>query len=90
MIMKHLFVFGLILLAGCAAVPTMDELEAEAMQTGDWAKVEERELAQTRRMGSAQAECPEGYALLCNSKAEVGNEKCKCVTRATHIPMQPL
>jgi hypothetical protein len=81
--MKHLFVFGLVLLAGCAAAPTMEELEAEALQTGDWAKVEQRELAQTRRMGRPQAECPEGYALLCKSAADVADEDCKCVSRKT-------
>lgn len=79
--MKHLFVCGLVLLAGCAAAPTMEELEAEAMQTGDWTKVEERELAQARRMGRAQAECPKGYVLLCKAEAEVADENCKCISR---------
>lgn len=80
-IMKHLFVFGLILLAGCAAAPTMEELEAEAMRTGDWSKVEDREVLQARRTGRAQAECPKGYAVFCKAEAEVGSENCKCVSR---------
>jgi hypothetical protein len=81
--MKHLFVLGLLLLAGCAAAPTMEELEAEAMQTGDWTKVEERELAQARRMGRAQAECPKGYAVFCKAEAEVTNQDCTCISRET-------
>jgi hypothetical protein len=82
--MKHLLIFGLILLAGCAVGPTMEELEAEAMQTGDWTKVEDRELLEAQRMGRARAECPKGYAILCKTEADVGSENCKCVSRETH------
>jgi hypothetical protein len=81
--MRHLIVFGFFLLAGCAAGPTMEQLEDEAMQTGDWSKVEQRELLQARRMGRARTECPQSYALLCVAEANVGSEKCKCVSRDT-------
>jgi hypothetical protein len=65
----------------------MEELEAEAMQTGDWTKVEEREVLQARRTGRAQSECPKGYAVLCKSEADVGSENCTCVSRETHKAM---
>lgn len=83
--MKHLFVFALVLLAGCAAGPTMEELEDEAMQTGDWSKVEDREQLRAQRMGRAQNECPEGYAVFCRS--EVGFEDCDCVSREVYDEM---
>lgn len=80
--MKHLFVFALVLFAGCAADPTMEELEREAMQTGDWSKVEDREQRRAQRIGRAQNECPDGFAVLCRS--EVGFEDCDCVNREVY------
>jgi len=85
--MKHMFVLGLILLAGCSSTPTMEELEAEAMQTGDWSKVEDREVVLARREGRAELECPTGYAVFCKSAADFGRENCRCVSRETHKAM---
>ena len=34
---------SLMVAAGCATQPTMDELEQEAAETGDWSRVEHRE-----------------------------------------------
>lgn len=82
---KQLFVFALILLAGCAAGPTMEELEDEALQTGDWSKVEKREQLRAERGGRSKAECPAGYAVLCRS--EVGFEDCECVSQDVYDKM---
>lgn len=82
--MKQLLIGVLILLAGCAAAPTMDELKAEALKTGDWTEVEKREQLQAKRMGRTQNECPQGYALLCESNSDLGNEDCRCVGREAH------
>ena len=83
--MKILLIFGLVVLAGCVANPTMEELEAEAMQTGDWSKVEQRELLQARRMGRARTQCPTDFALFCDTDS--GEEDCRCVNREAYRAM---
>ncbi len=40
---KFVILFTLVVVAGCALNPTLEQLEAEAMTTGDWTAVERRE-----------------------------------------------
>lgn len=63
---------------GCSSRPTMQELEKEAMATGDWSKVEKRE-AMDRKMGrvDSRLQCPTGEALVCSQKGK--REECVCV-----------
>jgi hypothetical protein len=77
--MKVVGIMVLCLLVGCSARPTVDELEAEAVATGDWAAVEKRERMD-RRMGLVDPsnQCPNGEALLCNKKGK--HEDCECVS----------
>ena len=69
----------LLTLSGCASRPTMEELEKEAMRTGDWSAVEERQRMD-RKMGRyvPGQECPNGKALFCEKKGE--REECTCVS----------
>jgi hypothetical protein len=57
----------------------MDELEQEAMQTGDWSAVEQRERM-NRRMGlnDPDSSCDNDSILLCSKKG--ARESCECVT----------
>lgn len=66
-------------LAACASRPTVEELEDEALATGDWSAVEEREQMD-RKMGRyiPDEECPNGEALYCEKKGE--REECNCVS----------
>ncbi len=67
----------LCLLAGCAAKPTLEELEAEASITGDWSAVENRERM-NRRMGvQDERQCESGYMLMCNKRS--AKVLCSCV-----------
>ena len=77
--MKFVGIVALCLLVGCTARPTLEELETEAMATGDWAAVEKRERMD-RRMGLVDPDnqCPNGKVLLCNKKGE--HEDCECVS----------
>lgn len=69
------------LLVGCATPQTLEELETEALATGDWKAVEDRERA-IRIMGSPLVQkCPEGLALLCFKKGM--HEVCSCEPLAT-------
>ena len=78
---------GLLLVAGCASRPTMEELEKEAQATGDWTAVQQRR-AMDRKMGRVDPNqvCAAGYALLCEQKGE--REECACVSSNTLRPRQ--
>lgn len=57
----------------------MEELEQEAMQTGDWSAVEQRERMD-RKMGRNNPDnaCDNDSMLLCSKKG--ARESCECVT----------
>ena len=78
---------GLLLVAGCASRPSMDELEREAQASGDWSAVQQRR-AVDRKMGRVDPNhiCAAGYALLCEKKGE--REECACVSSHTLRPRQ--
>jgi hypothetical protein len=65
-------------ISGCASRPTMEELEKEAIATGDWSEVEKRRQMD-RRMGKVDPDrqCPSGESLLCRQAGE--RENCECV-----------
>ena len=66
----------LVILAGCAGSPTLEELEDEAIVSGDWSAVEEREEL-LKRKGKNVLQCPSGFVSSCY---EVGlRVDCKCV-----------
>ena len=74
-------------LGGCGAYPTLEELEDEAMRTGDWSLVERREERQAiKNMHSAYVEYCQSlrgsYLLLCagpiRTKRDI-ERACQCV-----------
>ena len=76
-------VFGLLILlfvVGCAPMKSLEQLEADAMMTGDWSAVEERERAIARKTErqSTRLTCPSGYITFCQN---YGQERCGCVSR---------
>lgn len=77
--MKLFSVLVVILLAGCAARPSLEELETEADETGDWSKVEQHKMMD-RKMGRVDGEekCDNGYVLHCQTKGE--REVCGCIS----------
>ncbi len=76
--MKPLLIALLCILAGCAARPTLEELESQAMLTGDWSAVERRERAIERRRQRAGIECPTGMTAYCEVHA--GHRQCTCIS----------
>ena len=66
-------------LLGCAPLPTMDELEAEAAITGDWSKVERRQRIEWAREARESTVCPAEKMLYCVNYAV--REQCGCVDR---------
>jgi len=73
---KILGVCAILFAAGCSVAPTMEELETQAMLTGDWGAVEKRERAVARRMAQAPVQCPNGYTAICEIRFAQRN--CAC------------
>ena len=75
--MKIATVFVLFFLVGCAARPTLDELETQAFATGDWSAVESRERSDARRAARFGNQCPSGYTSYCEN--HYGSKECACI-----------
>ena len=71
----------LLFLVGCAPMKSMEQLENEAMMTGDWSAVEDRERAIARKAErqGVKLNCPSGYISFCQNYA--GIDRCGCVSR---------
>ena len=77
--MKFVGIMALCFLVGCSARPTLEELEAEALATGEWAAVEKRELMD-KKWGVVQTEsmCRGDKVEVCRTKS--AQEVCACVS----------
>jgi hypothetical protein len=75
--MKVIILISLVLLAGCSTYPTLDQLEAEALVTGDWSAVEKRESILERRTQRAGPKCPDGYVGFCSDS--MIKARCTCI-----------
>ena len=78
-------IFGLtmlLFLVGCAPIKSMQQLENEAMLTGDWTAVENRERAMARKAEreGVKLKCPIGYVAFC--QAFTARDECSCVSRS--------
>lgn len=78
-ITKILSVLIFVTMAGCTIAPTMEELETQALYSGDWSQVEKRERSSARRNEQRGSQCPGGHIAVCESRSLV--ERCSCVSR---------
>lgn len=80
--MKQLGILGVLLLVtACAPTKTLEELEADALQTGDWSLVEEREAIIAKRKARRPMQCPGVQVSVCEKS--VGLYRCKCVVQGS-------
>ena len=78
--MKAIGVVLLILgLSGCGTFQTLEELEQEAMISGDWSAVEKRERIIAKRRSRSSSVCPAGQMNYCENWG--ATERCGCVRR---------
>ena len=78
--MRTLVLLTALLGVGCTSSPTLQELEDEALRTGNWEAVEEREALLERRNGPTTPNCPKGQTKYC---IESGiNVECSCAVIA--------
>ncbi len=80
--MKHVICLGVVALwtLGCAPMPTLEELEAQALETGDWSAVEERERMIAKRKARRPIQCGSGMVSFCQKN--VGRLDCQCINKA--------
>jgi hypothetical protein len=76
---KGILILVLLLAAGCSATVPLEQLEAEALVTGDWSKVDQRQRMIARRNLRSYIACPAGTIGYC----EAGNsgDRCSCIDR---------
>jgi hypothetical protein len=77
--MKFLILCTLVIVVGCAARPTLEQLEDEANTTGDWTAVDRREDVIKERRETTAPGCPVGLSKKCY-EAHSGIE-CYCIQR---------
>ncbi len=75
--MKVIVILSFVFLAGCSGYMTLEELEAQAVQTGDWSEVEKRERIIARRKVRTGIACPPGTTGYCVTN--FGAESCTCM-----------
>jgi hypothetical protein len=70
-------VLTLMILGGCGTYHTLDELENQALLTGDWSEVERRERIIARRQGRSGLSCPSGLTRYCERWG--ADQRCTCI-----------
>ncbi len=63
--MKLMLLLGAVFLTGCVSMPTLEQLEDQALLTGDWSAVEQREKLIARRDSRRGMKCPTYMVAYC-------------------------
>ena len=66
-----------LVLGGCGSYQTLEELEQQAFETGDWSEVEKRERILARRGMRTGSLCSSGATQYCESWG--ASTKCSCM-----------
>ncbi len=74
--MKIANLIVLCFLVGCAARPSLEQLEKEAMASGDWSAVEQREENMRSYDPNNGNACPAGQHKVCYENP--AGENCRC------------
>ena len=78
--MTRVFVLLAVLaMAACADTRTLEDLEKEAMETGDWTAVERREKKMEEQLARQEAGCRTTETLVCESLGSTS--RCYCVRK---------
>ena len=77
--MRGIIVVAALLMAGCSGYQSLEQLEAQALVSGDWSEVEKREELIARRAQRNGPKCPKGYSAVCETG--VFEKRCTCADR---------
>lgn len=75
--MKGIIILALLSLAGCGTLVPLEQLEQDALLTGDWSAVEKRERIVARREMKNGPSCPSGQVAVCDVR--MSKQRCSCV-----------
>ena len=75
--MRGIIVAALLILGGCSGYQTLEQLEDQALVSGDWSAVEKREELIARQARRNGPKCPRGFTAYCETSALV--QRCSCV-----------
>jgi hypothetical protein len=76
--MRYTILLITIVLAGCAARPSFEELEQEALSSGDWSAVESREGMLERRRVANTSSCSGRETQVCIEQG--ADDDCFCLS----------
>lgn len=77
--MKTILLASVLLMTGCSSTTSLEDLEAEAMVSGDWSEVEKRERQMRAKKQTSEFDCESGMTLVCVDKGS--GEECTCLRR---------
>ncbi len=77
--MKAGCIVAALFIVGCAPMQSLEELEADALQTGDWSLVEAREALIAKRNARRPRQCASGQISYCEKN--VGVYRCVCASK---------
>ena len=75
--MRLVILFTLVTVVSCTPQPTLEQLEVEALTTGEWTAVERREEVIKKRLESGAPGCPKGLKKYCVEEQSV--IQCYCL-----------
>jgi hypothetical protein len=78
--MRLIVLLAVLGLSACGTSPSMEELEQQAMISGDWSEVEKRERMMMRREARRGPRCADDQISYCQTS--FGRDRCACVARA--------
>jgi hypothetical protein len=76
--MKGIIILALSFLVGCAPMVPLEQLETQALLTGDWTAVEKHERIIAVRNRHSRIQCPPGTIAYCVTYFM--DERCSCVS----------
>ena len=68
---------ALVLLSACGTYKSLEQLESEALLSGDWSAVELRERRIARRQSKSSIQCPAGEVGYCVT--DFSEQRCACI-----------
>ena len=77
--MKGIIILALVLMAGCGTFTPLEQLEEEALLTGDWSAVEQRERIIARSQFWTSSQCQGDQIQFCHTSG--ASTYCECVER---------
>ena len=77
--MRTIALVAILVCTGCGSTKSLEDLESEAMISGDWTSVERRERQLRQQKRTAEFDCAADMTLVCVDNGS--HEECTCMKR---------